>query len=286
MSVAMSFRQLIMTGDGLTNAFELANGYNENHWDSDLDGITDGDEINIYGTNPLNTNSDGDFIDDGDEPAMGMDPSVSDGDGDIAGVYFTSFENPAEFPEGPISDTIWGPNGNVNSSLSIIGNMTIENVGAAAAYDGVMVGKAQGQTPESSFVGWVDRNFLDNYWISISYKAPRAKLPTDINESFNLAGCFFAFDENGFLNVYNATTKSWLKDTQVTPDDWSRITVHRDHPGKIVNVWVETRQAFANVPVMGPDPAAGTGKFRISFSSVGEQDALFDLFSALPFAPF
>ena len=273
-------------GDGLNAAQETAAGSSPTDPDSDDDGINDGEEVNTYGTSPISANTDGDFIDDGDEPAMLMDPSVYDGVGDIMGVYFTSFESDVQFPVGPLTDTIWGPNGNASSSLVIKGNMTIENVGAGPAYDGVKVGKAQGQTPESSYIGWVDRNFLDNYWISISYKSPRAKIPTDINEAFNIAGCFFAFDENGFLNVYNATTKNWLKDTQVTPDDWSRITIHRNHPGQIVNVFVETRQAFANVPVMGPHPTAGTGKFRMSFSSVGEQDALFDLFSALPFAPF
>jgi len=273
-------------GDGLNAAQEIAAGSSPTDPDSDNDGITDGEEVNTYGTSPISSNTDGDFINDGAEPAMKMDPSVYDGVGDIMGVYYTSFESDVMFPAGPLFDTIWGPNGNASSSLVIKGNMTIENVGAVAAYDGVKVGKAQGDTPESSFVGWVDRNFLDNYWVSISYKAPRAKLPTDINEAFNIAGCFFAFDENGYLNVYNATTKNWSKDTQVTPDDWSRITIHRDHPGQIVNVWVETRQAFANVPVAGPHPTAGTGKFRMSFSSVGEQDAQFDLFSALPFAPF
>lgn len=273
-------------GDGLTDAYEIANGYNPTNPDSDGDGVSDGDEINVYGTNPLSTNSDGDFIDDGYEPAMGMDPAVNDGDGDINGVYFTSFESDVDFPVGPLADTIWGPNGNVNNSNVIKGQMTIENVGAAAAYDGVKVAKAAGQTPESSMIGWVDRNSLDNYWISIAWKTPRAKLPTDINEAFNMAGAFMSLDENGYLNIWDPSSKTWLRDTQVTPDDWFVVTVHRDHPGKTVNVWVETRQVFAGVSISEPDPTAGTGKFRISMSSVGEMDAFTDLWSALPFAPF
>jgi thrombospondin type 3 repeat protein len=268
--------------DGLTNAFEIANGYNPDYPDSDSDGLSDGEEINTYGTNPNKINSDTDYINDGDEPAMGMDPSVFDGDGDIDGVYSTSFEDDTDFPVGPIFNTIWGPGGNPKNSNVIIGLMTIENVGAAA-YDGVKVSKAAGQTPESSMVGWVDCGGLDNYWISIAFKLPRAKLPTDINEAINIAGAFMAIDENGYLNIWDPSSEIWLRDSQVTPDEWFNLTVHRDHPGKTVNIWIETRQAFAGIAVSSPHPA---DKFRISMSSVGEQDAFTDLWSALPFSPF
>ncbi|MCK5844348.1 MAG: hypothetical protein KAG97_06545, partial [Victivallales bacterium] len=229
-------------GDGLTNTYESNNGLLQDNPDTDGDGLSDGEEISEYGTNPLSKNSDGDYIDDGDEPAMGMDPSVADGDGDINGVYYTSFESDVQFPVGPLSDTIWGPNGNANNSTVIVGQATVENVGAAAAYDGVKVTKLSGQAPESSSIGWVDRGGLDNYWISISWKMPRAKLPTDINEAFNIAGAFIAIDENGYLNIYYPKVnppdpnppvppETWIKDTQVIPDDWVRVTVHRDHPG-------------------------------------------------------
>jgi hypothetical protein len=273
-------------GDGLTDAVENSNGYNPLHPDSDSDGLTDGEEVNTYGTNPLNKNSDGDFIDDGDEPAMGMDPAVFDGDGDIQGVYATSFEDDTQFPVGPIVNTIWG-------SVKTVGQVTIENVGAAAAYDGVKVTKLEGGSSESSSIGWVDRGGLDDYWISIAWKMPRAKLPTDLNEAFNIAGAFMAVDENGYLNIYNPRANAdhpvaeiWLKDTQATPDDWMVVTVHRNHSGRYVDVWIGTRLVFSNVPTSGPDPTAGTGKFRMSMSSVGERDVFTDLWSALPYSPF
>lgn len=274
-------------GDGLTDAQETAAGTSPTDPDSDNDGINDGDEINIWGTNPLSNNSDGDFIEDGWEPAMGMDPAVNDGVGDIAGVYFTSFEDDTQFPAGPIADTIWGPGKNGNNSIVYSGQMTIVDVGVAAAYDGSKIAKAGGATPESYMVGWVDRNSLDNYWISIAFKMPRAKLPTDINEAINMAGAFMAVDENGYLNIWSPNNEKWLKDTQAIPENsWFVLTVHRDHPGKTVNVWVETRQVFSGVPTADPDPTAGTGKFRISMSSVGEKDCLTDLWSSLPFSPF
>jgi hypothetical protein len=164
--------------------------------------------------------------------------------------------------------------------------MTIENTGSAFAYNGVKVAKALGQIPESSFIGWVDRNSLDDYWISISWRTPRAKLPTDINEAFNMAGAFMAIDENGFLNIWDPNSETWRTDTVAITTDWVRITVHRDHPGRTVDVWIDQRLIFAGVPISGPDPSAGTGKFRMSMSSVGEFDAYTDLWSSLPYSPF
>jgi hypothetical protein len=270
----------------LTDAFETANGYDELNPDSDSDGLTDGVEINNYATNPLNSNTDGDFIDDGDEPEMGMDPAINDGNGDIAGVYATDFEDDTQFPVGPLVDTIWGNNGNPNNSVVYKGSVTIENVGAGVAYDGVKLTKCAGQIPESSMLAWIDRNFLEQYWISIAYKCPRAKLPTDLNEAFNLGGAFFAIDENGYLNIWDSANEIWLKDTQVTPDDWFVLTVHRDHDLGIVDFYIESRLVRSGVPISQPNPTAGTGKFRMSFSSVGEKDTFFDSFSALPYSPF
>jgi hypothetical protein len=273
-------------GDGLTDAFETANGYDELNPDSDSDGIDDGEEINVYGTDPMNSNTDGDFITDGYEPAMGMDPAVNDGDGNIGGVYATDFEDDTQFPVGPLVDTIWGHNGNPNNSVVYKGSVTIENVGAGVAYDGVKLAKCEGQIPESSMIGWVDRNFLDDYWMSIAYKCPRAKLPTDLNEAINLGGVFFAIDENGYLNIWDPSNEIWIKDSQVTPDDWFVLTIHRNHDTGIVDFYMESRLVRSGIPISDPNPTAGTGKFRISFSSVGEEDTFFDAFSALPYSPF
>ena len=57
--------------------------------DTDMDGISDYDEINIYGTSPTKADTDGDFINDGVEVSNGSNPlDISDwpnlADGDIA----------------------------------------------------------------------------------------------------------------------------------------------------------------------------------------------------------
>jgi hypothetical protein len=60
--------------DGLTNVDELNRGTTVGNPDTDNDGISDGEEVNTYGTNPLQWDSDGDGSSDGDEVANGNDP--------------------------------------------------------------------------------------------------------------------------------------------------------------------------------------------------------------------
>jgi hypothetical protein len=51
--------------------------------DSDGDGLTDSEEINIYGTDPFNADTDGDGLTDGEEVKVyGTDPKKQDTDGD------------------------------------------------------------------------------------------------------------------------------------------------------------------------------------------------------------
>lgn len=52
---------------------------------SDADALSDSHEIYLYGTNPLNPDTDNDGIDDGVEVANGTDPLFADGDGDEIG---------------------------------------------------------------------------------------------------------------------------------------------------------------------------------------------------------
>jgi len=74
--------------DGLTNAQEEEHGTNFELADTDGDGLTDGDEVNTYGTDPLNSDTDGDGISDGDEIANGTDPLVAAGTkADIIGTW-------------------------------------------------------------------------------------------------------------------------------------------------------------------------------------------------------
>jgi len=113
-------------GDGLTNLGEFIAGTNLDIADSDGDTLSDGDEVNLYNSDPLNTDSDSDLIPDDYEVANQLDPSDpndaaldNDNDGDsnldeyqkgsdpndplsvypIQTYFFESFENglPSDF---------------------------------------------------------------------------------------------------------------------------------------------------------------------------------------------
>ncbi len=60
--------------DGLTNLQEFQLGTDPHNPDTDGDGLSDGDEVNLYHTNPLVADTDGDGIPDGVEIATGTDP--------------------------------------------------------------------------------------------------------------------------------------------------------------------------------------------------------------------
>jgi hypothetical protein len=68
-------------GDGLTNLQEYLLGTNPHVADTDGDGVSDGQEVK-NGTNPLVADTDGDGLTDGQEMALGTNPLNPDTDGD------------------------------------------------------------------------------------------------------------------------------------------------------------------------------------------------------------
>ncbi|MCK6524358.1 hypothetical protein L6R49_23375 [Myxococcota bacterium] len=69
-------------GDGLRDLTEQALGTDPTLADSDSDGLSDGDEVNLHGTDPLGRDTDGGGAEDGDEVSAGTDPLNPDDDQD------------------------------------------------------------------------------------------------------------------------------------------------------------------------------------------------------------
>jgi hypothetical protein len=69
-------------GDGLTNTQEAQIGTDPANPDTDDDGISDGQEVSVIGTNPLVQDTDGDLLYDGGELIYTSDPLNPDTDGD------------------------------------------------------------------------------------------------------------------------------------------------------------------------------------------------------------
>ncbi|MBN1286049.1 MAG: PD40 domain-containing protein [Anaerolineae bacterium] len=68
--------------DGLTNVEEDRLGTDRHNPDTDDDGLPDGEEVNIYGTQPQKNDTDGDGLLDGEEIARRTVPTNPDTDGD------------------------------------------------------------------------------------------------------------------------------------------------------------------------------------------------------------
>lgn len=60
--------------DNLSDSMETALGTNLNNWDTDLDGLGDGEEVNVWKSNPLLPDTDGDTFLDGAEVKNGYNP--------------------------------------------------------------------------------------------------------------------------------------------------------------------------------------------------------------------
>jgi hypothetical protein len=69
-------------GDGLSNVGEFQAGTNPLIADTDGDGLSDGDEVNVRGTNPTNKDTDQDGLTDDREIALSANPLVADSDSD------------------------------------------------------------------------------------------------------------------------------------------------------------------------------------------------------------
>ena len=75
--------------DGLTNLEEENLLTDLNNPDTDGDGVSDGDEVHKYKSNPLSTDSDGDLLNDGFEVnVLHTDPTKADTDGDGFSDYY------------------------------------------------------------------------------------------------------------------------------------------------------------------------------------------------------
>ncbi|MFB6086071.1 MAG: hypothetical protein ABEJ84_04605 [Halodesulfurarchaeum sp.] len=88
-----------LDGDGLENIREIKTATHFLHADGDVDELTDGKEIERFGTDPLAVDTDGDGVIDPREIRKGTDPKTRDTDGD----GLTDLREIEDLPTDPIS---------------------------------------------------------------------------------------------------------------------------------------------------------------------------------------
>jgi hypothetical protein len=103
-------------GDGLTDINEYLKNSFPNDTDSDDDGLTDGDEVNTHGTNPVLTDSDNDRMQDDWEVLYNLDPlDPSDASDDPDNDGFSNYKefkkgtNPNDPDSHPVRPMVWLP---------------------------------------------------------------------------------------------------------------------------------------------------------------------------------
>ena len=75
--------------DELTNGEEQKNGTDSRIVDTDNDGLSDGKEVKVYKTSPVNEDTDGDGLSDGDEIILGLNPLKVSTDGIVLDIERT-----------------------------------------------------------------------------------------------------------------------------------------------------------------------------------------------------
>lgn len=133
--------------DGLTNGDEVFIGTDPQEKDSDGDTISDGDEKNIAGTNPLEADTDGDGLEDDDEGILGTDPLLRDTDSN-------GIEDGEEYFQQTVAreymdDTLFEDNDAVPTEITVHARGNIAKSIIVEEYDGCLKGE------ERNYVGKV-----------------------------------------------------------------------------------------------------------------------------------
>ena len=115
------FKSDDLDGDGLSNDEENKYGTNPSLEDSDMDGISDYDEIYKYKTDPLKKDSDSDGLNDYDEIELGLDPLKKDSKND--GILDSNRELTYKYTSEDVDLSIKGT-GNIASTVVDVTNDT------------------------------------------------------------------------------------------------------------------------------------------------------------------
>ena len=187
--------------DGINDYIEIANGLDPlvpddtftGDNDSDNDGLCDWQELYVYGTEPLNYDTDSDGLSDGFEVANGFDPLNPDTDGDNIWDGDESFEQTVVCETTSLGYKYSELVQSVGQSMELFGEETVipENIGAIKKVS--VTTSVSGDIKDSfSF-----RNMFGEHVI-LTYSPGMVGIPFDIStdSDFDTAVLSFEYDES------------------------------------------------------------------------------------------
>lgn len=197
--------------DSLTNRQEQENNCNPHSDDTDMDGLTDYDEINTYNTKPDIADTDEDGLDDGDEIELGLNPLVQKTDGetlDSERTFTQELEKDNISAELLSEDNAAIPaltltaNGNINNEVIISGTSSNDFSDSRA-----IIGEAIDITGDNISEGTISFKLKDEGTSLLAVD--------DTDETFN-TNLICKYNEDGsneYLDTdYNASTKTLTAD--------------------------------------------------------------------------
>ena len=190
--------------------------------DADGDGLTDGAEVNIHGTDPLNPDTDGDGMGDGDELRWGYSPTSSNtyfriDAGAGTNIWMTGFEPGEGFSVGALD----GQNGWIASN----GVQVVSN----AANQGIQSVLVPGADPAAAMVGRIAAVERRKVWVGMYLRATQGTLDVESGGSLAL------YISGGRIHVWDGGQDDWVESDRtfdIDSTEWQRLDVCVDHDAK------------------------------------------------------
>lgn len=209
--------------DGLTNLQEQEYGTNPRYGDSDGDTLSDGDEVNVYHTNPILADTDKDGLTDDLEIAVGANPSNPDSDGngildgqdsfgqnfsnDTLGVNVQITESPYLQKTMKIQEDLY-PYASLTRLPGVIGDFI--DINSTSRFESATIRLYYNE----SLLNGSSESDLKLYYVNASsempVEAPDQRIDTDLNyieAKTDHLGLWFICDNTRWAPMPNSTTK-------------------------------------------------------------------------------
>lgn len=231
-------------GDGLSDGRErLVHGTDPLLADTDGDGLTDVDEIHVHGTEPLLADTSGDGLSDGDLAAWGMDPRFAF---DTHAVpWFCGFEGAEGFEAGPLS----GQGGwNVPFGSAVIG----PHAGNPGGYAAVLRTGSNGESAcMETFVIHPSNSVV---WTDLRIQMIPGPLPA-AGPEFARLSAVIRMDSSRALAGYDGAAQQWVVASnapRAAPGAWLHLTVKRDYAAKTWSLYRDGVPLFQDLGFADP----------------------------------